>query len=73
MWNNIAKLNRYILRNLLPQLPASVKSFIGTKYTFNIETLLDAEGEQYQYVYFGLHDRLQKCVNTALHTREISL
>jgi len=61
-----------ILRNVLPQLPVSAKSFIGTKYTYNIETFV-AEGENYQFVYFGLREGLQNCINTALHNREIPL
>jgi len=61
-----------ILRNVLPQLPVSAKSFIGTKYTYNIETFV-AEEENYQYVYFGLREGLQSCINTALHNREIPL
>ncbi|KYN26870.1 hypothetical protein ALC57_03748 [Trachymyrmex cornetzi] len=62
-----------ILRNkLLPQLPVSVKSFVGTKYTFNIENFVDPEEEHYQYVYFGLREGLS-CINTALHINKVPL
>lgn len=56
--NNISQISLQklmdILRNMLPQLPLSVKTFLRTNFTFDIETFVDAEGEQYQYVYFGL-------------------
>ncbi|KYN50560.1 hypothetical protein ALC57_05601 [Trachymyrmex cornetzi] len=63
-----------ILRNkLLPQLPVSAKSFVGTKYTFNIENFVDPEEEHYQYVYFGLREGLLSCINTALHIDKVPL
>jgi len=36
-----------ILRNFLPQLAVFAKYFIGTKYTYNIETFVVVEGENY--------------------------
>lgn len=62
-----------ILRNILPHLPLSAKTLINTRHSFNIETFVDAKGEQYEYVYFGIREGLQRCVNTALHTCEIPL
>ncbi|KYN01715.1 hypothetical protein ALC62_07489, partial [Cyphomyrmex costatus] len=69
----LQELMNILRKRLLPQLPVSAKSFIGTKYTFNIENFVDPEGEHYQYVYFGLREGLLSCINTALHIHEVPL
>ncbi|KAJ8664819.1 hypothetical protein QAD02_006481 [Eretmocerus hayati] len=51
-------------RRLLPELPASSKTFLQTSSAYYvIEEMLDADNLLGEFVYFGIEEGLQACIN----------
>ena len=62
-----------ILRSrLLPSLPKSSKTFLGTiNASYHIEDIEDADGVTGKFVYFGIKKGLLECVNPELHENKL--
>ncbi|KAJ8669998.1 hypothetical protein QAD02_001257 [Eretmocerus hayati] len=59
-------------RRLLPELPASSKTFLQTSSAcYLIEEMLDADSLLGEFVYFGIEEGLQACVNPELHPDQV--
>lgn len=55
-------------RRLLPDLPKSSKTFLGTnKANYKIEEMNDMQNNKGEFVYFGIHEGLKACLNENLH------
>ena len=68
---HLDKLLEILRRRLLPDLPKSSKTFLRTsnaKYT--IIQMQDANGDDGEFVYFGIRKGLERCVDPETHTGE---
>lgn len=58
-----------ILREVIPILPKSSKTFLRTSDArYNIIEMDDAKGNKGQFVYFNIQKYLEKCINPAIHS-----
>ena len=65
---HLAKLLEILSARLLPSLPKSSKTFLGTNDAdYKIEEMEDSEGGIGSFLYFGLERGLRDCVNKNLH------
>ncbi|KAJ8665422.1 hypothetical protein QAD02_007084 [Eretmocerus hayati] len=63
---------RILRQRLLPELPACSKTFLGTgNAQYVIEEMTDADNLPGEFVYLGLKQGLEACVNPDLHANEI--
>ncbi|XP_043471278.1 uncharacterized protein LOC122507811 [Leptopilina heterotoma] len=57
-----------ILRDLLPTLPKTAKTFLHTNDArYTIINMEDCKGKMGQFVYFKMQNNLEMCINPALH------
>ncbi|KAJ8674946.1 hypothetical protein QAD02_010732 [Eretmocerus hayati] len=55
-------------RRLLPQLPKSAKTFLGTTdAVYEVETIIDSKGSEGEFAYSGIEEGLRACINFDLH------
>lgn len=55
-------------RRLIPRLPKSAKTFLGTTTAqYNIIPMQDKKGSIREFVYFGVAKGLEACINVDLH------
>lgn len=66
---SLDKLLNILRKRLLPQLPKNSKTFLNTNINHNINNIYNEHSEEIgQYVYFGLKEGIQQCINVNLHT-----
>ena len=66
------KLLAILRARLLPTLPKSSKTFLGTSnVSYHLEDMEDSEGGVGQFVYFGIENALRECINKKLHENKI--
>ena len=60
-----------ILRpRLIPELPKSAKTFLGTSSAkYNMQAMQDCDGSQGEFVYFGIKNTLQQCIDINVHLK----
>ena len=60
-----------ILRpRLIPELPRSAKTFLGTSSAkYNMQAMQDCDGSQGEFVYFGIKNTLQQCIDINVHLK----
>ncbi|KAJ8670772.1 hypothetical protein QAD02_002031 [Eretmocerus hayati] len=64
-----------ILRQrLLPQLPKTAKTFLGTtRAVYQIEVMTDSKNCDGEFAYLGIEEGLKSCINVDLHPNHIIL
>ena len=57
---------------LMPNLPKSSKTFLGrSQAEYEVDEMENSKGEKGSFTYFGIANRLQRCVNEKLHRKGI--
>lgn len=70
--SHLDTLLKILRRRLLPNLPKSSKTFLGTSSSkYNIVQMEDADGSMGEFVYFGIEVHLKECVNVIAHKNKV--
>ena len=66
--HQLDKLLPILKKRVLPSLPKSATTLLGTKRLHEIITIFDIEGDETgEFVYFGIKEGLHRCINPSLH------
>ncbi|XP_051165237.1 uncharacterized protein LOC127289165 [Leptopilina boulardi] len=68
--NSLDEMLKILRRRLLPELPKSAKTFLGTSTAeYEIQEMADSDGSMGEYVYFGIKNGLEECIDPNVHTK----
>ncbi|XP_043463669.1 uncharacterized protein LOC122499400 [Leptopilina heterotoma] len=66
----VDKMLKILRLRLLPELPKSAKTFLGTSSAnYDIKEMLDSDGSNGEFVYFGIEEGLKKCIDPQVHKK----
>ncbi|XP_043464228.1 putative uncharacterized protein DDB_G0289963 [Leptopilina heterotoma] len=62
--NSIDGMLKILRRRLLPELPKTAKTFLGTSTAeYEIKEMADLDGSMGEYAYFGIKNGLEECID----------
>lgn len=68
--NSLESLLNILRTAFIPDLPKSAKTFLGTNYAdYEIKKMLDVDGSEGEYVYFGIANGLHECIDINVHSK----
>lgn len=67
---HVNEMLKILRRRLLPELPKSAKTFLGTNTAeYDIKEMYDSDGSMGEYVYFGIKKGISECINPNVHLK----